>query len=493
MFGFALFDSAAGRLLLARDRLGIKPMYWAEVPRGLAFSSEVRALVRAGRLSVEPDTAALAGYLLRGVIPGPRTWARQVREVPPGSYLQWEAGRWQVERWWRPEATSDPVLRLGGEDLLRAALTDAVSRHLVADRAVGVFLSSGVDSGAVTRLAARRGAVKALTVTFPDSDRDEQREATQLARQVGADHESVPVTGRDIAESLPDILRAMDQPTSDGVNTWIVCRAAKQAGLVVALSGLGGDEIFGGYPSFRMVPRLSRLASLLGRLPAPVRNRAAGVVSLRNPGARLARMLGAGSGYAGAYAAVRGLFAPADLHGSYGAEPWADPVCGQAPSAECSGSTRQSPLHPHTRVSLLEMANYLPDQLLRDTDQMAMAHALEVRVPLLDDVVVGVALALPAEIRFEPGKALLARAAGFPEVPLKRPFSLPFDRWIRGPLNDAVRGGLLSEDLPLRQLVPAELRRRLWEGFEAGRVHWSRPWAVTVLRLWPEANGINFA
>jgi asparagine synthase (glutamine-hydrolysing) len=139
------------------------------------------------------------------------------------------------------------------------------------------------------------------------------------------------------------------------------------------------------------------------------------------------------------------------------------------------------------------MANYLPDQLLRDTDQMSMAHALEVRVPLLDDVVVGVGLALPAEIRCMPGKALLARAAGFSEVPAKRPFSLPFDRWIRGPLNDAVRGGLLSEDLPFRQLVPAELRRRLWEGFDAGRVHWSRPWAVTVLRLWPEANGISLA
>jgi len=143
-------------------------------------------------------------------------------------------------------------------------------------------------------------------------------------------------------------------------------------------------------------------------------------------------------------------------------------------------------------VSLLELSNYLGHQLLRDTDQMSMAHSLEVRVPLLDDAVVGLALALPAAVRLEPGKGLLLKAAKLHRPDRKRGFVLPFDAWMRGPLRHVVREGLLSEKLAFRQLVPSEMRRRVWASFESGKTHWSRPWAIAVLRLWSAANGFEW-
>jgi asparagine synthase (glutamine-hydrolysing) len=268
----------------------------------------------------------------------------------------------------------------------------------------------------------------------------------------------------------------MDQPTHDGVNSWVISRAARQAGLVVALSGLGGDELFGGYPSFRLVPRFARASPALSKLPQRFRTSAAAMIARRYPGSPLTRLLAAPASEAGVYHAVRGLFGPMEL--------------GHIDQPHLPISANSDPSDPRDRVCLYEMNDYLPNQLLRDTDQMSMSHGIEVRVPLLDDVVVNVALAVPARIRCSPGKALLSGAAGLDGGQPKRPFSLPFDRWLRGPLNEAVRLGLLSETLPFADLIPASLRKRVWEGFEQRRIHWSRPWAIAILRMWPEANGI---
>jgi asparagine synthase (glutamine-hydrolysing) len=474
MFAFALFDTVRGRLVLARDRLGIKPMYWTEHDGGVAFASEVRALSRAGFAGSEPDPEAIASYLAWGVVRGPGSILSGVHELPPGSFLDWSLSGTKVERWWAPQPCPDPLLARDSERLVRAALADSVSRHLVADRPLGAFLSGGIDSGAVVTLAAREGTVRALTVTFPDA-RDEGEAAHALAQRVGAQHDRVPVTGAEVAAELPAILSAMDQPTIDGVNTWIVCRATKQAGLVVALSGLGGDELFGGYPSARLVPRLAGLNRFLAPVPAALKEWAARASSERGPGGRLARVLGSQPGYHGAYGAVRGLLAPIELPVLSGA--------GAGGNSQVAASG-----HPQDLVMLEEMAHYLPNQLLRDTDQMSMSHSLEIRVPLLDDVLVRVAMVVPAEQRTQAGKALLARAAGIERPNAKRPFALPFGQWMRGPLRETVRQALLSEDLPFAEVVPPAFRHRLWTAFDEGRTHWSRAWAVTVLRLWPEAN-----
>ena len=477
MFAFALFDSNRGKLLLARDRLGIKPLYWTETGTGLAFSSEVRALAAAGYVEPDPDPEALRGYLARGVVPGLRTIVRGVRELAPGSFLEWENGRRRIERWWRLDVHPDPDTTRGGAEALGSVLADAVARHLVSDRPVGVFLSSGVDSSSLVSIAARMGSVRTFTVTFPDDD-DEGDLAEAFARRFGAKHDPVPVTGYDIARDFPTILRAMDQPTSDGVNTWVVCKAAREAGLVVALSGLGGDEWFGGYPSFALVPQASLARSLLGVVPRPLRHAAARAASRRTPGGRVARMLSSEGGYSGAYKAIRGLFAPTEIDG--------------AVSLGKTNGNGARMTDPNDVVTLLEATRYMPDQLLRDTDQMSMSHSLEVRVPLLDDEVVKTALSVPASVRMAAGKEFLARAAGLDEGREKRPFTLPFHRWVEGPLRGFVEEGLLSEALPFADLVPANLRRTLWDTLDSGRVHWSRPWAVAVLRLWPYVNGFDW-
>jgi asparagine synthase (glutamine-hydrolysing) len=480
MFAFAIFDERSGQLLLARDRLGIKPMYWTDAVDGVAFASEVRALARAGLVSGEPDPAAITDYLAWGRVSGPRTVLTGVRELLPGCLLRWQAGVTEVDRWWSPEVSPDPLIAQDGEALIRSALSDSVHRHLIADRPVGVFLSGGLDSRAVATLAAADGHTRALTVTFPEEGADEGKAASETAGRLGSNHELVPVTGADIAQHLPLLLTAMDQPTHDGANAWIVCRAAREAGLVVALSGLGGDELFGGYPTFRLVPLVARAGHLLGVVPRSLRLRAAWKAAERVPGGRLSRLLASPAGYAGAYAAVRGFFS--------------DPTGTAATATAFDGFDfdRRARLDRRDQVMLLEMTQYLPNQLLRDLDQMSMSHSIEVRVPLLDDILVRVALRLPASLRMSSAKDLLARTAGVENARAKRPFTLPFDRWMRGPLRGPVMEALLSDELPFGDVLQASFRRRLWEAFEQGTTHWSRPWAVTVLRLWPAANGFRW-
>lgn len=481
MFAFALFDQSKGRLVLARDRLGIKPLYYSDWNGNLAFASEARTLARiTGNDRV--DRTSIISYLLTGSVGlGSLTTFEGIRELPAGHFMVWETGVAKVEKWWGPEVEPVEELAEGAFRLIRGALADSVARHLVADRPVGLFLSAGTDSRSVLRFAAERGEVRSLTVSFPEEEGDESELAAKYASEVHAKHESIPVTGADVANWLPQILGSMDQPTSDGVNTWLVCKAAKEAGLVVVLSGLGGDELFGGYPSFEVVPRVATIQKILRAVPNSIRMAAAERMSAFAPGNRTSRMLTNIGGYAGAYQAVRGFFAPIRAFGDPG-------VAALFPENTSNGKRRD----PTDQVMLLELMNYLPRQLLRDTDTMSMAHSLEVRVPLLDDILVRAALSMPAHVRNEKGKALLLKAAGLESSGPKRGFTLPFEGWLRGPLRETVREGLMSEKLPFCDLIGPDFRKRVWDSFEAGRTHWSRPWSIAVLRLWPQANGFDW-
>ena len=281
----------------------------------------------------------------------------------------------------------------------------------------------------------------------------------------------------------------MAQPTADGVNTWFVSWAARQVGLVVALSGVGGDELFGGYPSFQLVPRVANLGRLLQFVPMSIRRVAADVWLRLYPGGRLSRALTAGTDPASAYVAVRGLFGARDLR-RMGAARWLS-------NRDTEALARFTPAIEDGRgegdtVAYLELSQYLRNQLLRDTDQMSMAHSVEVRVPLLDDAVVAAALRVPAEVRNQPRKRLLQRAAGIYVSGPKQTFTLPFDTWMRGPLREPVSEALLSSELPLGWLATPRARRELWQAFEQRRVHWSRPWAVAILRLWADVHGLRW-
>jgi asparagine synthase (glutamine-hydrolysing) len=500
MFAFALWDGRAQTLLLARDRLGIKPLYYADAGGHWVFASETRALAASGLVPRRANPSALAAFLRLGSVPGPMTAFEGVREVPPATVLSVDrTGRAALHRYWEipsPRTAEEAAVDAAVE--LRAKLVDAVRRHLISDVPLGVFLSGGVDSGAI--VAAMREAgharIRTFSITFPGWERDEGPDAARLAARYGTDHTSCEVRGLDVAADLDRVIDAMDQPTIDGLNTFYVARVTRQSGTIVALSGLGGDELFGGYASFRQTPRLlawQRVATRLG--PArPVLAAAAG--ALRPSGsARLKEGLMGPASVETAYLAMRGLFGQREAAGLLAPGPLRDAVRDLDAAAAVSAFALPLPGDAVAATGMLELRGYMHNQLLRDTDVMSMAHSLEVRVPFLDHPLVEFAAELPSRLRAngQPPKRLLLRALGDrlpPEAARsKRGFTFPIDEWLAGPLrarvDDALRGssGLFHSD------AAAALRARV----EAGRAHWSRLWALVVLALWLRRTRLSVA
>jgi asparagine synthase (glutamine-hydrolysing) len=369
MFAFAIWDTRTRELFLARDPYGIKPLYIADDGATLRFASEVKALLAGGAVSRELDPAGAAGFFLTGSIPEPFTIRRDVRAMEPGTYFHapsppiryFSIG--ETFRNARPEA---PVF--AGE-----RLDESVAYHLVSDVPVGVFLSSGIDSSAIAAMAAKKVPLQTFTLAFEEfrgRHGDEAPLAQRFARDLGTKHTTRVVTREEFRGDLPKILERMDQPSIDGVNTWFISKAVHEAGVKVALSGLGGDELFGGYPSFRNVPRMVRLA----RFPLAAR----AVARLkRHPKAAL--LPAYGRTYAGAYFLQRGLFRPDEL----------PPVAREglerlAILDRINAAITPDPGTPIGRVASMEASLYMRNQLLRDADWASMAHSVEVRVPLVD-------------------------------------------------------------------------------------------------------------
>jgi asparagine synthase (glutamine-hydrolysing) len=403
-----------------------------------------------------------------------------VEHLAGGHALSWDDGALTESTWWEPRITSRTTLvdRDAAQRELDDVAPDAIRRHLVADRTVGVFLSSGTDSQSVASLAARSGAIKSLTVTFPEQpDLDEAEPARQAAERFGLDHTEISVTATDAFAALPRALASFDSPTADGFNSWLISRAAKDAGLVVVLSGLGGDELFAGYNTFTTAPRLRTALRAINLLPPRARSVLGSVISRNALTRPWARALDGGRGISDAYHLTRRLFTRSDLAEIGLREP---PL-----------QTVSDFVDPLDAITLLEVQSYLRDQLLPDSDTTSMSHSVELRVPLLDDEIIDLAFALPPAVRRD-GKQLLATAAGLGPQPPKRPFALPMQQWTATSLREVVRDALLDESLPFAEVLPASFRQRLWSDTEANRVHWYKPWSVAVLRLWPQANGLQW-
>ena len=477
MFAFGLYDQRRG-LILARDRMGIKPLYYFASPGALLFASEVRALAASGKVPNEREPEALAGFLLAGSVPAPLTITKGVRCLPAGHYLVWRDGGIQVQKYWdlRFEA-SDQGGRAASD--LRAELEDTVARHLVSDVPLGVFLSGGVDSAALVALASRVSSseLTTLTVVFNEREFSEGSAAAKIADHFHTRHQEVLVTESDFRQELPAVLAAMDQPTNDGVNTYFVSKAARQAGLTVVLSGLGGDEVFWGYRHYR---RLADGLRWLGRCPAPARkvvmNGAAAFGRFRGKESwsRLAYLSDQASSKE-AYLSIRGFFAPRQVERLLGvgrAEVQAS-VEKQFESTEAQGTNG---------FNYLEMKRYMHDQLLRDTDTFSMAHSLEVRVPFLDHKIVEYAATVDPARKVANGinKPLLVHAVDDPLLfeagaRSKQGFTFPMDRWMKsyaGELEEMSEGAVGLDRGAVKDL---------WSGFRAGRLHWSRAWALAVL------------
>lgn len=433
MYGLAIWDEKEASLLLARDPLGIKPLYLAEEGGVLRFASQLKALEAGGAVSRAVDPAGVAGFLLWGSVPEPFTLRRAVKALPAGHHVVVRDGRVGEPR---PHGT-EPSEPLEPE----AAVEDSVRAHLVSDVPVAVFLSAGLDSGVIAALACRHLPEPPATFTLrfdvlEGTWRDEGPAAAEVARALGTRHLERRVGRSDFAALWPEALAAMDQPSIDGFNTFLVSRAAHEAGLKVVLSGLGGDELFGSYPSFTDVPRLARTAGRASRVPGLA---AAWPGLARLTGRpKLAGLLRYGRTLPGAWFLRRGLFLPEELPrlmGRAAAEEGLaryDPV---ADAARALAAANGSAGDPWVAVHAMETSRYMRNQLLRDSDWASMASSVELRVPFVDAWL----RARLAAHGFEParsrGKADLARrlAPELPESLWRRPksgFYIPVMDWL---------------------------------------------------------------
>jgi asparagine synthase (glutamine-hydrolysing) len=449
MFAFALWDAEKGALLLARDSYGIKPLYYADDGWTVRFASQVKALLAAGKVSRDPETAGWVGFCLFGSVPEPFTTYQDIRALPAGSTL-WvdRVGTHETKQYFsiadtycRAEAPSSPRNDEDQHLGAREALLDSVHHHLVADVPVGAFLSSGIDSGALVGLMRDAGQRQIQTVTvafeeFRGTREDEAPIAAEIASRYGTQHTTRIVTEQEFRNDLPKILEAMDQPTIDGLNTWFVSKAARELGLKVAISGLGGDELFGGYPSFRDIPLSVRALAIPGRIPALgdfTRWLLTNVFSESfNP--KAAGLVKYGGSYAGAYFLRRGLFMPWELQAVIGADARRG-LLRLSPIRHIEALLKPKPRSSFCRIAVLESSLYMRNQLLRDTDWASMAHSLEVRVPLVDHKLLNQLAPFTANNRSQ-SKRLLANSPRVPLPPklIERPktgFTTPIESWLQ--------------------------------------------------------------
>ena len=483
MFALALWDGPRGRLVLARDRLGKKPLVWTRLADGtFAFASESKAFHALPGFHSEPDLAALDAYLALQYVPGSRTGLRGVHRLAPASMLVVE-GESQVEsRYWTPSVVEEPLTERGWLDRVRDEVGNAVRRRLVADVPLGALLSGGVDSAIVVAQMAQAASepVRTFTVGFADERYDERPYARAVAERWATRHEEV-VLEPDAAATLPRLAAAFDEPLGDeaALPLFLICEAARGA-VTVALVGDGGDESFAGYERYTAM-------DLAGRVPRP----AAAL------GARLLRAVPAGERRSTTFRARRFLDAAATPRAErYGrmmqvfslserSVLWSADARAEIGTLTSTGFLLGKPAHPGvTGLQLLDIATYLPGDLLPKSDIASMAHSLELRSPLLDHRVVELGLSLPA--RLKRGKLALRRAFADDLPPVvaargKTGFGIPLAAWFRGELRD-LAGDLLLGD---RGWFERRAVERLLDEHRAGRAdHGHRLWTLVMLELW---------
>jgi asparagine synthase (glutamine-hydrolysing) len=464
MFAFAIWDVRDRSCFVARDSFGIKPLYHATIPGGgLVFASELRALLATGLVARRIDAAGLDGYLATGSVPEPHTMIASVAGLRAGHWLHWKAGDIVTKSYSIIGPDLSPPDHPPVE--VRAALDDSMAHHLISDVPVGLLLSGGLDSGALLALARRNGAhdLTTFSIGVEDAALDEAESARAVARHFGARHHEMLLTQELARHGVDDFLDSVDQPTIDGFNVYCACKLAADHGCKVVLSGLGADELLGGYPSFRHIPLLHRAGRALRPAAAAMRR-----LGQLNADVRLRRACAYFSGPATlprAYAAFRAVFTPLEI-ASLRRKLLPDiPPTSLAMSID---ETEYDFADEADAISHLELTRYLRNQLLRDADVMSMAHGVELRVPLLDLPLFTALRAIPAARRFNPAKRLLRDAV--PELPdallapRKRGFSLPFGSWLENEWSD------LTDDLSGFRSVPLK--------------PWYRPWALIVLLHW---------
>jgi len=501
MYAFAVWDALEQELFAARDPLGIKPLYYSRLANGgMVFASEVNALLASGLIAREIDPASVGEYLAWFSVPAPRTIYRGIANLPPGHSLLVDAsGRVKTEAWWHLPAPTDPGLAAANyHDFvhgLRHQLEDSIRAHRVADVPVGAFLSGGMDSTAIVGLMTKSGAsrLKTFSLVFGEAAFSEQASARLAAETFGTDHHEEVITGARVAADLPRILASFDQPTGDGLNTYYASQTARQGGVTVALSGLGGDELFGGYPSFRDLPRLNHLLPLWRKMPRSMR--ASIVDRLRAAPNVRARKL------ADFLAHARDLHELSSLQRRV--LPETVRLSLLSPDTQAL-ARRLGPNHPMLDdfayelvgadafqiISAWELRTYMADVLLRDSDVFSMVHSLELRVPFVDRVLLEWLWPQPAWFKYDPRfqkKALADATADIVPTAIrnrrKQGFTLPFSHWMRADLRPFLEDTFSPSSLAGCPWLEPVAAAQVWADYktQTDTRAWSRVWTLAVL------------
>ncbi len=509
MFAFAIWDAHLHRLFLARDPMGIKPLYFAQTDQYFLFASEVRTLLGTGLVPRRVAPAGLANFLTFGSAYDPLTLIEGVHALAAGHMLTWQDGTIQQSCYWDlidEEENKNAEVGAQGErrvfQQLQPLLEESVRLQLVSDVPVGVFLSGGIDSSALVSVLSRGGvSPSTFSIVFREAEFSESKYSRLVAKQFHTDHHEIAVSQKDVLSSIPDALGAMDLPTTDGVNTFFVSREARRAGVKVALSGLGGDEIFAGYSNFRTVPHMERFAQLWNLVPRLFRNPIADAFSALTPpndqNRKLLSLARDNGRIAHPYFLSRMLFTPEQRDRLF---PLGELSTKLAAASQDLSLRRALRLDPINRVSYLESRCYMLNTLLRDSDFMSMSQGLEVRVPLIDHLLAKTVLALPGRTKLNrtPKKLLVDALAGsLPDEIVHRPkrgFTLPFEHWMREELRPEIEPVLNAKRIsggPLHGLLDGNEAARVWADFLSRTVSWSRPWALYVLQRWCELNSVS--
>jgi asparagine synthase (glutamine-hydrolysing) len=516
MFAFAIWDrrlqiqdgklcEGDRRIFLARDRLGIKPLYVWDNGNQLLFASEVRALLASGKIQKSLSAGGLYTYLALGSVQEPLTMIEGVTSLQPASWMEIvskdEKLEIKQERYWSPP----PYMKGHHEhEEVKAWLVDAVSSHLVSDVPLGAFLSGGLDSGSIVAIGGQSSmnSSRTFTLAFDNWPYDERQLAELTAKHCEAYHTCRVISEQDVLTDISLAISSMDQPTVDGINTWFVSREARRSGLTVALSGVGGDELFAGYPSFRQVQYLKRLQHLrrwLKILPSwhsGLRWLPGSPDSRR----KLVAFLSDEMPLNHPYFAIRNLFTESQIVS------FLNPAVHEQlevddSSIKCWRNEVRSQIKVASQydaigeVSWLEISQYMRSTLLRDTDMMSMAHSLEVRVPFVDHLLVERVLPICGKHKLKRGqqKPLLVEAMNGilpPEVMIgtKRTFTLPFEIWLRTGLSQEVAQCLRTLSDGLRRWIDPTSCIQVWKNFDDGNTNWARPWALYILDAWVKNN-----
>ncbi|MEM7359212.1 MAG: asparagine synthase (glutamine-hydrolyzing) [Pseudomonadota bacterium] len=470
MYALFIWDNKQHCGFAARDPLGIKPFYYWANKYSLAFASEIRALLKTELFDARLNPAGLSSYLTRGTCSEPDTLVEDIKQLPAGHTLLWENGQCTLNSFSNIDFTPSKMDHDAAIRLTRSALEDSVKAHFVADVPVGIFLSGGIDSTALLALArlVTDQTINTYSIAFEDPAWNEGDIAKRVAAHFDTNHTELVMTAAQAKSLFNDYLEAVDQPSIDGFNTYCVAKLAHEYGEKVVLSGLGGDEMFAGYKSFTLLPKMtrwSRWASKIGPLPGTVFTGLAKLSGSKYSGRlnRISDFLSDPGSLLAAHQSLRGIFSNRE----------AEALCKKISGAQgINNSSEQtignSEMSIANQISELELSTYMRNQLLRDSDVMSMAWGLELRVPLVDFQLLQTIAPIPAEIRLQPGKRLLVESV--PELPdwvVNRPkqgFRFPFDEWF----NEEM------ESLPIHSQIPH------WISLTP----WYRRWAISVLEYW---------